>query len=52
MCCKNASERRVIELERKAKKLALNGKDLSQDEERELHNLRIRCFGAKRALRK
>lgn len=52
MCCKNVGKRRITELERKSKKLALSGKGLSQDEERELHNLRIQCYGAKRALRK
>jgi hypothetical protein len=45
MCCKSEVERKLRQLEKKQTDLARKGKQLSLEEERKLHNLRVTCGG-------
>lgn len=47
MCCKDTDQRRLHELEKRAQKLAREGKTLPEEEKRELENLRNGCGGQK-----
>ncbi|MCX6726556.1 MAG: hypothetical protein NTY75_01925 [Candidatus Shapirobacteria bacterium] len=47
MCCKSKQKRRIRDLEKKQASLAKKQKKLSDEEERELENLRNDCGGGK-----
>jgi hypothetical protein len=45
MCCKDLDDRRLRQLLKKEAKLLRQGKKLSEEEVRELHNLKVACGG-------